>query len=31
MAYKVGDVVEYIVAVVSEFAATYHLTDMQAY
>ncbi|MDE5848291.1 MAG: DUF3791 domain-containing protein [Muribaculaceae bacterium] len=31
MAYKVRDVIEYIVAVVSEFASRYNLTDKQAY
>ena len=31
MAYKVRDVIEYIVAVVSEFACKYNLTDKQAY
>ena len=31
MAYKVRDVIEYIVAVVSEFASKYNLTDKQAY
>ena len=31
MAYKVRDVIEYIVAVVSEFAYKYNLTDKQAY
>ena len=31
MAYKVRDIIEYIVAVVSEFASKYNLTDKQAY
>lgn len=31
MAYKVRDIIEYIVAVVSEFASRYNLTDKQAY
>ncbi len=31
MAYKVSDVIEYIVAVVSEFASKFNLTDKQAY
>ncbi|MDE5870933.1 MAG: DUF3791 domain-containing protein [Muribaculaceae bacterium] len=31
MTYKVRDVIEYIVAVVSEFASRYNLTDKQAY
>lgn len=31
MAYKVRDVIEYIVALVSEFASRYNLTDKQAY
>ncbi len=31
MAYKVSDIVEYIVAVVSEFASKFNLTDKQAY
>lgn len=31
MAYKVRDVIEYIVAMVSEFASRYNLTDKKAY
>ena len=31
MAYKVKDIIEYIVAVVSEFASKYNLSDKQAY
>ncbi|MDE5850332.1 MAG: DUF3791 domain-containing protein [Muribaculaceae bacterium] len=31
MAYKARDIIEYIVAVVSEFASKYNLTDSQAY
>lgn len=31
MAYKVRDIIEYIVAVVSEFASKYNLSDKQAY
>ena len=31
MAYKARDIIEYIVAVVSEFASKYNLTDKQAY
>ena len=31
MAYRLHDVIEYIVAVVSEFASRYNLTDKQAY
>ncbi len=31
MAYKVSDIIEYIVAVVSEFASKFNLTDKQAY
>lgn len=31
MAYKVSDIVEYIIALVSEFASRFNLTDMQAY
>lgn len=31
MAYNVRDIIEYIVAVVSEFANKYNLTDKQAY
>lgn len=31
MAYKVSDIVEYIIALVSEFASRFNLTDKQAY
>ncbi|MDE5814201.1 MAG: DUF3791 domain-containing protein [Muribaculaceae bacterium] len=31
MAYKVSDIIEYIIAVVSEFASRFNLTDKQAY
>lgn len=31
MAYKVRDIVEYIIALVSEFASRFNLTDKQAY
>ncbi len=31
MAKKLRDIIEYIVAVVSEFASKYNLTDQQAY
>ena len=31
MEYKARDIIEYIVAVISEFAAKYSLTDKQAY
>lgn len=31
MTYKVQDIIEYIVAVVSEFATRFNLTDRQAY
>ena len=31
MKYKIRDIIEYIVAVVSEFASKYNLTDRQAF
>lgn len=31
MKYKVGDIIEYIVALVNEFARTFQLTERQAY
>lgn len=31
MTYKLQDIIEYIVAVVSEFASRFNLTDRQAY
>lgn len=31
MAYKVSDIIEYIIAIVSEFAYRFNLTDKQAY
>lgn len=31
MKYKIRDIIEYVVAVVSEFASKYNLTDKQAY
>ena len=31
MAYKVSDIIEFIIAVVSEFASRFNLTDKQAY
>ncbi len=31
MAYNIRDIIEYIVALVNEFAAKYHLTDQQAF